>query len=118
MKISVPFCFLPNSNAQEFDLETSFRSRFQIQQIKEVSERPDFAYFVCMLHENSSWIMYDREECCRCPVVVTWYDKAGQCWSGRVGMKKFMDGHTTWRKVSGTYPPVPLDHCVYTSRCK
>jgi hypothetical protein len=117
-KITIPFCYLPNSKAQVFDLETTYRSKFQIEQLKAVSERDDFAFFTTLLHERSEWIAYDREASCKCPVTIMWYDKYGQCYAARVGMKKFMDGLTTWRKVGSGNKPDPIDHVIYTSRCK
>jgi len=115
-KITIPFCYLPNSKTQEFDTSTSFRSKFQIEQLKIVASRDDFAYFVTLMCYGEEWVVYDRDASCKCPVHVMWYDKAGFAYTGRIGMKKFMDGYTTW--IKGKSYPVPLNSVVYTSRCK
>ncbi|MCK5015568.1 MAG: hypothetical protein KAS32_00695 [Candidatus Peribacteraceae bacterium] len=117
MKISVPFCFLPNSEAQEFDTDTSYRSEFQINELKKVSERDDFAYFVTLAHKDGHWVVYDQEKSCQCPFVIMWYDKTGQTWVGRIGRKRML---RDWHIVKSTVEPVPveLDDVVYQVRCK
>lgn len=112
--IEVPFCHLPNSKVQAFDMRTCQRSEFQVNELLKVSQRDDFAYFVVMLDTDCEVIMHPDYHC-QCHVM--WYSKDGQCWFGRLGLRKFLDGET-WHKVGTGTPPVAEDHDVYKSRCK
>jgi hypothetical protein len=107
MLITVPFCHLPFSNGQVFDIQTSYRSAFQIREVEAVSKRKDFAYFRTIVDNGVRFIMYDSEPMCRCPAHVSWHDKAGQMWSGYLGLESYLQGYTTWHKVGSRCKPAP-----------
>jgi hypothetical protein len=111
--IRVPFCYLPNSKAQVFDLDTSYRSKFQAETLLKISQRDDFAYFVTLQHEGKSWLFYDQEPQCSGPCHISWYSKDGAIHSAYVGRKRIIRAYDS----KPEYAPVPLDHTVYTSRC-
>ncbi len=109
MQITVPFCFLPNSRTQVFDMDTCKRSLFQVNTLSEISKREDFAYFVTMLDAGTDWLMHPDY---KGPCTVTWYSKEGIAHSISLGVKRNLN-----YIVGSVAHMVPLDHVVYTSRC-
>jgi hypothetical protein len=109
MQITVPICYLPNSKAQVFDMDTCKRSAFQVNTLLQISQREDFAYFVVCLDGGANSIMFPEF---KGPALVIWYDKDGSMHSISLGVKRIL---RTIDSPQGT--PVPLDHVVYTSRC-
>ena len=111
--ITVPFCYLPNSLSQTFDLSTSTRTEFQANTLLEISQRKDFAYFITCQHERKLWLMVDNHPSCKGPCYIAWYDKAGQMHTMKVGAKKILaPEYVTTSKAS----IVELDSPVYKSR--
>lgn len=112
MLISVPLCYLPNSRAQVFDMATCKRSLTQVQTLKDVSQRPDFAYFICTMHNGQDFIAHpDYSSTFYC----TWVDRSGRYHAGHISPARGL-GPNGWR-AGLTADPVPLDHVVYKSRC-
>ena len=111
--VAVPFCYLSNSKAQVFDLLTTFRSKFQIETLLQISKREDFAYFVTMLHNRKQWLMYDEELKCKCACSISFFTKDGAMQVVKIGQKRIL---RTWDSSSNS-TPVALDRVVYTSRC-
>jgi hypothetical protein len=107
MIIPVAMCNDIESGCQLFDTELSFRSAFQIREVEAVSKREDFAYFRTIADNGVRFIMYDSEPMCRCPAHVSWHDKAGQMWSGYLGLESYLQGYTTWHKVGSRCKPAP-----------
>ena len=115
--VSIPFCFLPNSRVQVIDLDSPlrFRSKFQYERLVEISNRPDFAYFVILQTDGSEWVIWDGDSSAYCPVHVFWYDRNGQFWAGHIGVKRML---TDWHKVGDPSAPAPFDGVVYQTRCQ
>ena len=101
-KITIPFCFLSNSKIQTFDVDKCQRSLFQIQELKRVSERENFAYFVIMYCEDGEVIMHPNY---KGPVHIFWYTKKGQCMAGRLGRRKLLN-RNEWAPVGKLNDPV------------
>ena len=110
-QISIPHCYLPNSLVQVFDTETSFRSEFQINTLKQISEREDFAYFVTVQHGGTTNVVVNEEDC-SCPFVNMWYATNGDMHCTRIGMKRIL---TREHIITGN-DAVSLDSPVYASR--
>ena len=111
--ITVPFCFLPNSKKQVFDMDTCKRSEFQIHYLYNVSRQSDFAYFVIM-HDVGRELIIAPEH--KNSVNVMWYTKDGHCYSVLLGRKVVLQSFD--KKLDDGDTPVPLDDIVYTSRCQ
>lgn len=109
---TIPFCYLPNSKTQTFTPETCKRSDFQIQQLLQVSQREDFAYFVVCGISNPVIVAEEFE----CAFNIMWYDKFNNMHYARLGMRKML-GTTDWNVIKATTPPVGLDAIVYKSHC-
>ena len=107
--IVVPFCFLPNSLTQKFDLASTKRSEFQIRFLEEISKRGDFAYFVLTSDEGKTFIMHPDYIV---PFTVFWYDKEGCFNVDRIGRQRVLS-HSCKKGSS----PAPLNDCVYKVRC-
>lgn len=110
MQITVPFCNRSNSISQVFDMATCKRSAFQVNRLKEISERPEFAYFVIMQADGGVFIAHPAYAC---PFAVTWYDVNGDFHAERIGRRAVLV-HSDY---TGSVP-VPADHIVYQSRTK
>lgn len=107
--ISVPFCYLPNSKRQVFNIETMRRTKFQINQVAAIAAREDFAYFVTNGSEASELIVPPEFGN---PFCLLWYNKTGELNFVLIGRIRILRQFST-----GDNPPVPLDHVVYSSRC-
>jgi hypothetical protein len=111
-QVSVPHCYLPNSKVQVFDVATSRATAFQIARVKEISEMPDFAYFVTLRDKGTSWILPDDEEVTKGPYSLMWYTRNGQAHCETIGQKR------KWNTRSfAPSSPAPLDSVVYSCRC-
>lgn len=108
--IRIPFCFMPNSLYQEVDLATCRRSLFQVKFVADVAALSDFAYFVIMQHDQGE-IIFAPEF--KCPFLLHWYTKDGVAHMVRLGKRRVL---RTFKPEA--YGPVPLNHVVYTSRCR
>ncbi len=106
--VTVPLCYLPNSKSQTFDPATCLRSAFQVQTFLEISQRPDFAYFVCTGGEVPL-----MDPGYNSKIAIMWYAKDGTMHSLIAGRIKLLHNNTYPSQVS----PTPLDSSVYTSRC-
>jgi len=113
-KLTVPFCYLPNSKVQEFDMATCKRSEFQVNALLEVSQRDDFAYFVIMQDVGREIIMApEYDDTC----FIMWYDKEGRMYAGSLGKDDFLSGFgDSWRLVSESGVPVSINDTVYLCR--
>lgn len=107
--ISIPHCFLPNSKVQEIDMNTCLRSEFQINELKQISEREDFAYFVVTQDVGRECIIFPEF---KGPYIIMWYSKEGTCHYLTIGVYKILNQGF----IKGE--PDALTHVVYTSRCK
>lgn len=108
--ITVPFCYLPNSRTQTFTSKEKV-SLFQAQTLKEISENPEFAYFVVTGFDAATRIVpYPNDALV---IGAMYYTKDGSCNYLRIGQKAIL-------QVADPLPgePIPLDHCVYVSRTK
>lgn len=114
MQITVPFCYLPNSKSQTFDMETCRRSEFQIQKLLEISQRPTFAYFVTQGFiggiEGKKNLIYPEYPD---PFLMSWYNRDGSSEAMKIGRVGIL-----WENITHEGKPLPLDHVVYTSRCE
>lgn len=62
--ITVPFNNHPDTESQTFNSKTCKRSLFQIQTLFEISQRPDFDYFiVCQDHRDHCEIVSENYSC-------------------------------------------------------
>lgn len=106
--VSVPLCYLPNSKVQTFEVQTMRRSLYQIEYLLQVSQLPNFAYFVIFQHKGKDIIVTDDSNK---SFIVLWCDKAGGTHAASVGNKKaflFPAVKEGW--------PVQLDSVIYRVR--
>jgi hypothetical protein len=62
--ITVPFNNKPDSGSQTFDSKTCKRSKFQIQTLFEISQRPDFeSFYVCVDHKDNESLVSENYSC-------------------------------------------------------
>ncbi len=108
MKIIVPFCRLSNTIHQVFDMATCKRSEFQVNRLKEISERPDFAYFAIMQDVDGDFIVHPAYAC---PFFNTWYDVNGDFHAERIGRRAVL-----FSKDYKGNGDLPITHPVYQSR--
>jgi hypothetical protein len=105
-KITVPYCYKANSKVQVFDMETCKRSLFQIEELKKISEREEFAYFVIfagnIVHPNYHSVFN-----------MVWYKKDGTSVCFRIGRNKYIVKPIT----DPIERPIAIDSEVYNSRC-
>jgi hypothetical protein len=111
--MQIPFCFLQDSKVQVYNPELSHRTAFQYQFLKQVSERPDFAYFVVTIDNKDEYVITDGDKAKRGPAVVSFIARDGACHTLRLGASKPL---SDWHIVKA--PPLPLGHQVYTSRLR
>jgi len=86
-QIEVPYCHLPNSEVQTFDMSTCKRSLFQIQTLQDIANRDDFAHFVAVQDTTGSFIMWPEF---KGPANVMWYDKSGSLHLFRIGANRIL----------------------------
>jgi len=111
--ITVPFCFLPNSKVQVFDMDTCKRSEWQVNELLKVSQREDFAYFV-IVHDSGRRLIMAPEYKSQCNIL--WYDKNGCMRVATLAEDGFIGDFDDWRKICKNAKPKPLDHVAYQSR--
>lgn len=107
--INVPFCRLPNSKYQSFDMTTCQRSPEQVATLLEVSQRPEFAYFVVTQSINEEYIISPEYSC---EFHCMWYDTEGWMNYGTI----HENGSVEWRKATTKSDPVNYDCYVYQTR--
>ena len=109
MQITIPFCYLPNSKVQVFDMDTCRRSLFQVQFLETISKQEDFAFFVTNDDCGAEYIIAPEFHC---KVLVAWYTKDGAAHWADVGLR------TMLKHCSRAGVPDALDSVVYTCRIK
>ena len=105
----VPLCRLTETKHQQFNLDTCKKTSFQINTIKEISDRENFDFFVI---NNKDEIMPPDY---KGPVYVWWYTKDNNLNVIRIGSKKILIDEVRSEKINNN---LELTHEVYVCRCK
>ena len=87
MQITIPLCSASTSMTQVFDTNTCLRTNFQINTLKEISERPEFMQFVTMEHNGIQIIVAPEF---KCKFMVTWYDNNTRMHFASVGQRRIL----------------------------
>lgn len=90
--ISIPLSVERDALVQHIDTRSMKRTMFQIQQILEVSRRPDFHHFVPFLDGVAMILDTNYAD----PVTIMWFDVTRQGWAGRIGTRQML---MDWKRV-------------------
>lgn len=90
--ISIPLSIEPGAAIQHIDTRSMKRTMFQIQQIVEISRRPDFHHFIPFIDGVAMILDVSYAD----PVTIRWFDATRQGWAGRIGARQML---MDWKRV-------------------
>lgn len=91
MLIHIPFN-TDRTTFQTIDLDTTKRSKFQIDQLVDISNKSEFSHFVTLADGDKQWIIFPEFTG---PANILWYDKDGYLHLTRIGVKRVLRAVTS-----------------------